>query len=120
MDRYVGVFRERAGLEAALSGIASIRKRLSAANISDKSLVFNTQLVHLLETENLALVAEATTLAALARQESRGAHFRVDFPRRDDERFLKHSLVNLTPEGELSLDYQPVKITRLQPAKREY
>lgn len=120
MDRYVGVFRERSGLEAALSGIASIRKRLSSADLSDKSLVFNTQLLHLLETENLALVAEATALSALARRESRGAHFRLDFPHRDDEGFLKHSLVTLTPEGELSLDYQPVKITRLRPAKREY
>ncbi len=120
MDRHAGVFRERAGLEKALSGISSIRKRLSAVSLADKTLVFNTQLIFLLETENLALVAEALVLSALAREESRGAHFRADFPRRDDENFLKHSLVSVNPDGGLSLGYQPVRITRLQPARREY
>ncbi len=120
MDRYVGVFREGAGLENALAGLSSIRERLSAVGLADNSVVFNTQLVYLLETENLALIAEAAVLSALARKESRGAHFRIDFPRRDDENFLKHSLVSITSDGKLSLDYQPVRITWLQPAKREY
>lgn len=120
MDNNMGVFREARGLERALEGVRSIRTSLRDAGLRDNSTVFNTELVHLLETENLVLLAEASILSAIERKESRGAHFRLDFPRRDDEKFLKHSLVTMTPEGNLSLDYQAVRITRLRPTRREY
>ncbi|MEO0181094.1 MAG: FAD-binding protein [candidate division WOR-3 bacterium] len=120
MDRHMGVFRDRAGLESAVVAVRSIRERLRETRLVDTSLVFNTQLLHLLETENLALIAEASILAALTREESRGAHFRSDFPRRNDDRFLKHSLVRIDPEGKLIIDYQNVMITKMNPSERKY
>ena len=120
MDNNMGVFREARGLERAVEGVRSIKARLKSACLRDKSVVFNTELVYLLETENLALLAEASALSALARKESRGSHFRLDFPRRDDEGFLRHSIITMTQEGNLALDYQAVRITRFQPAKRDY
>ncbi|MGE5242268.1 MAG: succinate dehydrogenase/fumarate reductase flavoprotein subunit, partial [Bacteroidota bacterium] len=87
--------------------------------VTDKSRVYNANLVSALELENLLDLAEVATASALAREETRGAHARTDFPRRDDAQWLKHTLATLSPEGP-RLDYKPVTITRWPPVERKY
>jgi succinate dehydrogenase / fumarate reductase flavoprotein subunit len=82
--------------------------------VQDKGLVFNTELVQAFELQSLLDVAETIISSALARTESRGAHYRSDFPKRDDSRWLKHSLARRAPGG-ITLQYDPVTITRFQP-----
>jgi succinate dehydrogenase / fumarate reductase flavoprotein subunit len=81
--------------------------------------MFNTSLLFHLELGNMLDLAEAIAVAALNRKESRGAQFRRDFPERDDENWLKHTVVRYTLEGP-SLDYSPVTITRWEPKRRVY
>ncbi len=119
MDRNVGVFRTGEELSRALEKIRSLRKRYAAISIADKSLVYNTNLYHALETENLLDLAEVMVTGALARTESRGGHARRDYPARDDENWLKHTLAFFTREGP-KLDYKPVVITTWQPVERKY
>lgn len=119
MHRYVGVFRTREGLETALKKIRELQERFRRVVVQDKSRTYNTDLVYTLETRNLLLLSEIITLSALNRTESRGAHFRRDYPKRDDENWLKHTLVYWTPDGP-RIDYAPVKITRWKPVERKY
>jgi succinate dehydrogenase / fumarate reductase flavoprotein subunit len=94
MQEHCGVFRFPELLEKGLSKIQLIRKKTDNLEIKDKSKIFNTARAEALELSNLIEVAEATMNAAFARQESRGAHSRYDFPKRDDQNWLKHSLYN--------------------------
>jgi succinate dehydrogenase / fumarate reductase flavoprotein subunit len=119
MDAYVGVFRTGDDLATALANIREIRQRAQRAPVLDKSRVYNTNLVHALELENLVDVAEVTVTGALARQESRGAHARRDFPTRDDANWLSHTLAYCTPAGP-RLEYKPVTIDTWQPVERTY
>ncbi|HEV8421504.1 MAG TPA: succinate dehydrogenase/fumarate reductase flavoprotein subunit, partial [Actinomycetota bacterium] len=80
---------------------------------------FNTELVAALELQNMLDVAETVVASALERRESRGSHTRRDYPDRDDERYLKHTLAYATPEGP-RIDYSDVAITRWPPAERKY
>ena len=80
---------------------------------------YNTLYTQYVELGNLLTCAKAATFAALARQESRGAHCRTDFPKRDDEHFLKHSLVTLA-DGGMKLDWRDVTITKFKPQERKY
>jgi succinate dehydrogenase / fumarate reductase, flavoprotein subunit len=82
--------------------------------------IFNTELLNIWELDNLLELAEVTTVAALARQESRGGHAREDFPKRDDVNWLKHSLAWLEEDGAIRLGYKPVTITKFQPKERVY
>ena len=88
-------------------------------NLMDKSRTFNTDLVGLLETENMVDYAFPTMLGALNRTESRGAQARTDYPDRDDANWLKHTLAVSTPDGP-RLEYSQVAITKYQPAERHY
>ena len=88
-------------------------------HVDDKSREFNMNLINVLELQSMLEVAEVVLSGAYARNESRGAHFRLDFPKRDDEHWLKHTLAYKTPEG-TRLDYTPVTITRYQPQERTY
>ena len=99
--------------------IAECRTRYAGVGVSDKGKQFNTELLEALELENLIDLAECTVASALARRESRGAHAREDFPKRDDAQFLKHTFAVKTPAG-VSLDYKPVVITKFQPQERKY
>jgi len=119
MDRYVGVFRTREELARALETVRDIRRRADAAPVADHSPVYNSNLFHALELENLADLAEVTVAGALAREESRGAHARRDFDTRDDERWLKHTLAWQTERGP-RLDYKPVTIDTWKPVERKY
>jgi succinate dehydrogenase / fumarate reductase flavoprotein subunit len=85
----------------------------------DKAKIYNSNLFHALELENLVDLAEVTAVGALAREESRGGHARRDFATRDDVKFLKHTLAWRT-EGAPRLDYKPVAITTWKPVERKY
>jgi fumarate reductase flavoprotein subunit len=120
MDRWVGVFRTREGLDEMAAELVKLRERLSRARLDDVSRTFNTELLSALELECMLDGAETIVHSALAREESRGAHARRDFPDRDDERFLAHTLAFRQPEGPPRLEYRPVKITEWQPQVRSY
>jgi succinate dehydrogenase / fumarate reductase flavoprotein subunit len=119
MDTHVGVFRTGKELTQGLDIIKSLRKRYANIRIDDKSNVYNTNLYHALELENLLDLAEVLVTGALTRTESRGGHARRDYPDRDDANWLKHTLAFCTPQG-LKLDYKPVTITNWQPVERKY
>ncbi|MGH3925202.1 MAG: succinate dehydrogenase/fumarate reductase flavoprotein subunit, partial [Pseudonocardiaceae bacterium] len=90
------------------------------AALDDRSRAFNTELVAALELSAMLDVADVIVNSALRREESRGAHQRTDFPGRDDERFLAHSLAFREADGSCRVDYPPVKITRWPPGERVY
>ncbi len=119
MNQYVGMFRTEGDLETAAAKLVELKDRYRRVGVQDKGRTFNTSLLFHLELGNMLDLAEAITLAALHRKESRGAQFRRDYPERDDENWLKHTLVRYTLEGP-SLDYLPVTISRWQPERRVY
>jgi succinate dehydrogenase / fumarate reductase flavoprotein subunit len=119
MDRHAGVYRTGQSMEEGLDKIAELRRRFRNIAIEDKSRIYNSNLIRTLETENMLELAEALLFAGLARQESRGAHARRDFPTRDDEKFLSHSMVYSTG-GTPRLGYKPVAITTWKPVERKY
>jgi succinate dehydrogenase / fumarate reductase flavoprotein subunit len=119
MDDDVGVFRNAGDLATALAKVREIRGRMAQAPVADKSRVYNSNLIHALELENLVDLAEITVAGALPREESRGAHARRDFPTRDDETWLRHTLAFHTPDGP-RFDYKPVTIDMWKPVERKY
>ncbi|MGQ0797305.1 MAG: FAD-binding protein [Methanobacteriota archaeon] len=119
MERRVGIYRDEAGLRDATAMLGTLRSRFADVRVGDKDRVFNTELTAVLELDFMLDVATTIAHAALARQESRGAHSRTDFPDRDDGRFLTHSLASRT-EGVPRIGFAPVTITRWQPAARVY
>jgi len=110
MQMHAGVFRTDAVLREGLTKLNELEIRLANAGLQDTSRVFNTARIEALELENLMGVARATLVSAINRTESRGAHTREDFPKRDDEQWLKHTLYSL--EGD-QLDTKPVKLKPL-------
>jgi succinate dehydrogenase / fumarate reductase flavoprotein subunit len=119
MDTHVGVFRTGDGLRKALSTIKDIRARSAQAPVRDKGAVYNSNLFHAFELENLIDLAEVTVVGAIAREESRGAHARRDFETRNDEAWLKHTLAWHTDAGP-RLDHKPVTIDTWKPVERKY
>jgi succinate dehydrogenase / fumarate reductase flavoprotein subunit len=115
-----GVVRSDQSLARAAGKIASLKEAYRTVAIDDRSAVYNQDLMEALELGFLLDLAEVTVAAAAARTESRGCHYRNDFPDRDDEAWLKHSLVTRLPDGSLALSYKPVKVTNYQPAERKY
>ena len=119
MDECMGVYRTHETMKKGLDAVRELKARFHEIAISDQSRIYNTNLINVLELENLLDLAEVTILSGLARKESRGAHARTDFPKRDDQHWLKHTLVTNTPEGP-HLDYKPVAITNWEPVERKY
>ena len=119
MEEGCGVYRSREQLEKTCQTLAELRERFSNVKIEDRTSVFNTELVSALELDFMLDVAQCIAVAALAREESRGAQARIDFPERDDENFLHHHLVYASGEGP-RLEKQPVTITRWPPEERKY
>jgi succinate dehydrogenase / fumarate reductase flavoprotein subunit len=118
MDK-CGVFRTREGLQEMTLELRTLKSRYADVSVRDQGRVFNTELLEAREVGYLLDCAEATVAAALARTESRGAHFREDFPERNDVDWLTHSLA-YKREGGPDLRYKPVTITRFQPKPRTY
>ena len=119
MNEHVAVFRNEEGMQAALKTISQLKERFDKLAVKDSSQVFNTSLLFTMELGFMLDVAETICVGALARKESRGAHYRTDMPERDDENWLRHILVHASPEGP-SIDYLPVVITKWQPQARSY
>jgi succinate dehydrogenase / fumarate reductase flavoprotein subunit len=115
----VGVYRDASTLSAAVVKVRELKERYARVGVQDKGRVFNTDLLEAREVGYLLDCAETTAVAALARQESRGAHAREDFPARDDVNFLVHSLAYRTA-GRPELRHKPVTITRFAPKPRVY
>ena len=120
MERGAGIFRSREGLERAAGELCELRARFDHVALEDDSRTFNTELSAVLELSFMLEVAEAMVRSALWREESRGAHQRTDFPERDDERFLNHSLVYRNPDGSARIAELPVTVTRWPPGERVY
>jgi succinate dehydrogenase / fumarate reductase flavoprotein subunit len=118
MDK-VGVFRIEEQIQAAVDKVHQLQERYQRVSLKDKGTRFNTELLEAIELGYLLDLAEATAVSALARQESRGAHSREDFPERDDANWLKHTLAYRTDKG-VELKYKPVSITRFEPKPRTY
>ena len=119
MNERVWVFRRGDELKGALKEIRNLKKRFNNIRVEDRGKSFNTGLVEALQLDFTLDLAEVTVASALARTESRGAHSRLDYPKRDDENWLRHTLAYYTRTGP-RLEYIPVTITRWPPALRAY
>ncbi len=119
MEAGCGIYRDEQSLRATCNQLAELRERFSGVRLDDQSLNFNTELIAALELECMLDVAEAVAHSALARTESRGSHQRTDYPKRDDAKFLKHTLAYRTDRAP-RIDYKDVVITRWLPAERVY
>jgi succinate dehydrogenase / fumarate reductase flavoprotein subunit len=114
-----GVYRDGTLLTAGLAKVRELKTRYGRVSITDCGRTFNTELLEANELGYLLDLAEITVVSALARQESRGAHSREDFPERDDKKWLRHTLAYQGKSGP-TLKYKPVSITRFEPKPRTY
>jgi len=119
MERGCGVYREQASMQQTAAELAQLKGRCADLALEDTSKVFNTEILAALELGCMLDVAEAIALTAAARRESRGAHACSDYPKRDDQNFLHHSLVFFAPAGP-RIAKKPVTISRFQPEERKY
>ncbi len=119
MEQYVGIYRNEADLLEGLKRIRAIKARFDRVRVVDQSKVYNVNLTDALEVGHMLELAETIVVGAYARTESRGAHARTDYPKRDDARWMRHTLAQKTPQGP-SLSYAPVTYTRWEPKERVY
>ena len=114
-----GIFRNEESMEKGMARIREIQSRMGSVSIDDKARCFNQALVEVMELEGMVRIAESVGLSALYRRESRGSHFRTDFPNRDDREFLKHTITTVR-EGGLLISYSPVRLGTFAVKEREY
>jgi succinate dehydrogenase / fumarate reductase flavoprotein subunit len=115
----VGIYRNGTIMESALDKILELKERFKHVHVTDTGKIFNTELLNAWELGNMLDVAELVTVCALNRTESRGGHSREDYPERDDQHWLKHTLA-WKENGKVRVDYKPVVITKYQPKARVY
>jgi fumarate reductase flavoprotein subunit len=120
MEQSAGIYRSGASLTEGGDKLRILQERFRKVALQDHSRTFNTELVSAQELSFMLDVAESIVHSAARREESRGAHQRTDFPKRDDSRFLAHSLVYRNADGSARVEYLPVTITRWPPAERVY
>ncbi|KPA19505.1 Succinate dehydrogenase or fumarate reductase, flavoprotein subunit [Candidatus Magnetomorum sp. HK-1] len=120
MSKKVGIYRESSPMKEALNLIKKLQTQIQMITIKDKSSVFNTELLDYIELEYLLELAEIITIGAINRTESRGSHFRNDYPQRDDENWLKHTLAKKCDDGSIDIKYDKVYITKYPPKERKY
>ena len=116
----VGIFRTEEGMAAAEAVVDECMAAYADARIDDDSQVYNQAFMNYVELGNVLSIAKTVCMGARARTESRGSHSREDYPVRDDERFLAHTLVSLSSDGAFTLGYRPVRVTRFAPEERKY
>jgi succinate dehydrogenase / fumarate reductase, flavoprotein subunit len=114
LSQNLGIFRTKESMTHALHSVRTLKERAARIMLQDHGKVFNSDLIHALELDSLLDVAETIAAGGIAREESRGAHYRSDFPNRDDGQWLKHTLAYRNPSGP-QLRYAPVAITRFPP-----
>jgi len=119
MERGAGVYRTEESLKEAVEEVRALKERFADLALFDRDRAFNTELVSALELANMLEVAETVVASGLERRESRGSHTRRDYPDRDDDRYLTHSLAFSTPQGP-RIEYRDVTITRWPAAERKY
>jgi succinate dehydrogenase / fumarate reductase flavoprotein subunit len=120
MDRNAQVYRTDESLKQAEEDIAALKLRYANVAITDKGRRFNSDLLEAIELGFLLDLAEVLVVGARARNESRGGHFREDYPRRDDANFMRHTMAYREADGAIRLDYKPVVQTRYRPMERKY
>ncbi len=127
MQNDASVFRTKESLEEGWKRMQEVDKSLADISLSDRSMIWNTDLVEALELENLMVNAKAVMLCAGIREESRGAHAREDFPKRDDENWMKHSLATVDGKGGFDVTFRPVhtkpltdEVEYIEPQERVY
>jgi succinate dehydrogenase / fumarate reductase flavoprotein subunit len=119
MDDKVGIIRNEEGLKKACLKIMELKEKFKNVSVEDKSSIYNTDFINVLELDFMLDVAESIAFSALHRKESRGAHYRLDYLNRNDEKYLAHTLIYKT-EKEPRIEYLPVVITRWKPVERKY
>jgi succinate dehydrogenase / fumarate reductase flavoprotein subunit len=119
MTEYCGVFRTEKLMRQGLAKISELQQKYAQIYLDDQGSCWNTELVEALELHSLMVVGQTILTSALNRQESRGAHFREDFPQRDDSNFLQHTMAYYSPTG-IEIEFRPVTITMFQPQERKY
>ena len=119
MSDKVGIFRNKKDLAEALEEIRQLREEYRKVYISGKCLRYSQELINIFEFESMLDLAEVITLGALNREETRGSHYRSDFSKRDDENWLKHTLISWK-DGQSQIDYRDVKIEKYKPEERKY
>ena len=120
MEESAGIYRTGDSLRRGVETLRTLRDRFADVAIEDRSKTFNTERITALELSFMLDVADTIVNSALRREESRGAHQRTDYPARDDQRFLAHSLIHRRPDGSSRIEYLPVTLTRWPPAERVY
>ncbi len=119
MSQYCGVFRNQDLMKQGLVELQGLQQKSRQVYLDDKERLWNTEIIEALELQSLMIVGEIIITGALHRQESRGAHFREDYPQRDDPNFLKHTLAFYSPAG-IDLQYFPVNLSMFEPQERKY
>ncbi len=120
MTYKVGVYRSGEDMTQATKTIKELRTRFKNVRVPDRTQNFNTNLLEAIELKHMLEFSELIVGGAMVREESRGAHARIDFPKRDDEEWMKHTMAFKTKEGGYELKYKPVRVTKYQPEERKY
>ena len=119
MTQHCGVFRTEATMREGIKQIGELKRKYEQIYLDDRGDCWNTELIEAWELQSLMVVGEIILTSALNRQESRGAHSREDFPQRDDQNFLQHTLAYYSPDR-IDIDYMPVVIQDFTPVERKY